>query len=114
MNNYKIKPQIVVIDDNEIFVDGLKFILESNLEVEVIASFGNGKDALNYFKEGGNANLILLDIYMPQMDGLEFLEYIQEENPGIKILVSSLNGSDTNIFLTRRLGAHGFIRKTVP
>jgi DNA-binding NarL/FixJ family response regulator len=111
MNRSETKATIVVLDDHEIYADGIKRILESNLNVNVSSHFVNGKEALNYFNEGGIADLVLLDLYMPQMNGLEFLEYIQEENPGIKILVASLHGSDTDIFLTRRLGAHGFIRK---
>ncbi|MFD2201164.1 response regulator [Shivajiella indica] len=111
MSSNFTKARIIIVEDNEIFSDGIRRILESNLNLEVKASFGNGEDALNYLKAGENPDMILLDLYMPQMNGLEFLEYVQEERPGMKILVTSMQPSETNIFLTRKLGAHGFIAK---
>ncbi|RPA69670.1 DNA-binding response regulator [Cyclobacteriaceae bacterium YHN15] len=111
MNDFKTKPQVLIVDNHEIFADGIKRILESNLDLKVNTSLGNGEHAFHYFKEGGDADLILFNHYMPQMNDLEFLEYIKEEKPGIKILVASMHPSETNIFVARKLGAHGFIGK---
>ncbi|MFD2201162.1 response regulator [Shivajiella indica] len=111
MNNDKSKSTILVLDEHEIFAEGIKLILENNLDVEVRYRFLNGENVLNYFKEVGQADLILLDLNLTQMDSLEFMELLQEEKPGLKILATSNQQSDAKIFLTRKLGAKGFIGK---
>lgn len=105
------KDKIIIVDDHEIFSNGIKLILDSNLNVEVTHHFDNASDAMMYFKNGGAADLVMLDLYMPGISGFEFLEFIQEHGLELKILVVSMQSSDANVSLCKKLGAHGYIRK---
>jgi DNA-binding NarL/FixJ family response regulator len=111
MNNSKTKPQIVVIDDHEIFADGLKHILQSNLGIVSGLHFSNAKEALEYFQNGGGADLVILDLYMPEMNGFEVLEEVRTMIPNLKVMVVSMQFSLSNISLCQKLGAMGFVRK---
>lgn len=104
-------PQIIIVDDHEIFAYGLKHILESNLGLHSCLHFPNANAALEYLKNGGGADLVILDLYMPEMNGFEFLEQAMEMAPKLKVLVVSMQYSFSNISLCQKLGAVGFVRK---
>lgn len=105
------KNNIIIVDDHEIFSNGIKLILESNLAVEVIHHFENASEAMSYFQNGGEADLVMLDLYMPGITGFEFLEFCQAQEMELKILVVSMQSSDSNVSLCKKLGANGYIRK---
>lgn len=104
-------PQVIIVDDHEIFADGLKHILESNLGLHSCLHFPNATAALEYLKNGGGADLVILDLYMPKMNGFEFLEQAREKAPKLKVLVISMQYAFSNISLCQKLGAVGFVRK---
>ncbi|EKB47513.1 response regulator [Cecembia lonarensis] len=104
-------PQVIIVDDHEIFADGLKHILESNLGLHSCLHFPNATAALEYLKNGGGADLVILDLYMPKMNGFEFLEQAREKAPKLKVLVVSMQYAFSNISLCQKLGAVGFVRK---
>ncbi|RZS97478.1 response regulator transcription factor [Cecembia calidifontis] len=111
MNGDNKTIQVVIVDDHEIFADGLKRILFSNLGLESSIHFPNAKSAMDYFQRGKGADLVILDLYMPEMNGIEFLEKVKSLFPKLSILVVSMQYSLSNIILCRKLGARGFLRK---
>ena len=107
---YKIK----IIDDHRIFADGLCTMLQqfdSNFDVSTQYTIQLESD---YLKELSEIDLLLIDIHMPNMSGFNLLQALS--NRGIKIKVLIISGSDeiTDVEKALRLGAQGFIPKSLP
>ena len=111
MSNFYANLKVIVIDDHEIFANGIRHIIANNLGMDTGLHFSNAKEALDYLSSGGKADLILLDLYMPEMNGFEFLEQTKTLLPETSILVVSLQATASNIALCKKLGAKGFVRK---
>jgi len=97
------KPILLVEDDPDI-QENLRFFLEH--EGFQVKSAFNGKEALNYIKNGNPVQVVLLDLMMPVMDGYEFLEKIQQEDPtlsSIPIIVLSAAKNAEQISKVRQL-----------
>lgn len=103
------KPSVLVIDDDLMMREMLKIILRSG-DYEVVGEASNGEDGISLcgrLKPG----LVLLDINMPKMDGLQALEGIRKVNPAAKVLMVT---ADTTVDKVREAiakGASGFIVK---
>jgi len=104
------KIQVFIVDDHRLFRNGLKFILEETGKIEVIGEASNGKefiDLLSYL----NPDVVLLDISMPEMNGVEACKIALEKYPNLKILVLSMFGDDAYYNTMIDLGVKGFILK---
>jgi len=106
-NNVKI----IIADDHPLFREGLKLLIEMEEIGEVIAEAENGKELLDLL-ERLNPDLVLLDIEMPVMGGLEAARKAIVKMPGLKILVVTQSyGNETNIAMLNA-GVKGFVLKT--
>jgi DNA-binding NarL/FixJ family response regulator len=104
------KTKIIIVDDHKLFRNGLKFILNEIEGVEVIGEASNGKEyleLLNYLKP----DLIIMDISMPEMNGIEACQKSLEKDRNLKILVLSMFGDDAYYNSMIDLGVKGFILK---
>jgi DNA-binding NarL/FixJ family response regulator len=105
-----MKTRILVVDDHQMFRDGLKSLLNHEKDMEVIGEAENGQDAILRTREL-HPDLILMDVKMPVMDGVEATRRILAETPDMKILALSMysdNGFVTGILSA---GACGYIIK---
>lgn len=101
----------VLIIDDDIFVSGaLKTILESNKDIQVPATGSDGKDALELFKKY-RPDVLLMDIRMKEMSGLDASALILEEFPDAKILLLTTFSDDEYIVRALNLGAKGYLLK---
>lgn len=102
--------KIAIVDDHSILRESLVHLINSFESIKVVISAGNGKELLEQLEEI-MADIVLLDLQMPIMDGYETCEILHREYPEIKILVlSHLNGI-SDIRRVMRLGAHGYFTK---
>jgi DNA-binding NarL/FixJ family response regulator len=104
------KIKIIIVDDHKLFRSGLKFILNEIEGVEVIGEASNGKEyleLLNYLKP----DLVIMDISMPEMNGIEACQKSLEKDRNLKILVLSMFGDDAYYNSMIELGVKGFILK---
>ena len=77
------KLKLLLVDDHEIFLDGLASLLSSQTEIEIIGKAINGKEALDFI--GQNIpDILLTDLSMPEMDGIELVKRVKAEFPEIK------------------------------
>lgn len=102
--------KVVVVDDDKLVAISLKTILESDPQVTVAATGNDGKDAVALY-ESEHPDVLLLDIQMKEMSGLEAAEQILETDPTAKILFLTTFSDDEYIIKALNLGAKGYILK---
>ncbi|HVM88714.1 MAG TPA: response regulator transcription factor [Puia sp.] len=105
--------RLVIADDHPLLVDGLQKVLEEIEGVRVVATAGNGRELINILRSNV-VDIILLDLQMPKMDGIDSLKIIRKEFPKLKIIVFSNYGQDKLIKEIKLLGANGYLLKNVP
>ena len=104
-----MKKKIAIIDDEQDILDTLKrFLLRSEkFDIEV---FSNPKNALESVKKG-KFDLVLLDIMMPQMNGLDFLDEIKEANPNQKVIMMTAYSTVDKVIQANKTGATDYVTK---
>jgi DNA-binding NarL/FixJ family response regulator len=103
--------RVVVVDDHAVIRRGLKTLLESQPDIEVCGEASNGREAVEMAKKN-LPDLLLLDLTMPEMDGLEAIRVIREVSPETEIIVLTMHKSEYLIREMLRLGALGFVVKS--
>ena len=102
--------KVVLTDDHKIVREGIKLLIEKDSEIEVVAMASNGIELLSLL-ETIPADLVLLDICMPQMDGCEAAKQIRSRFPNIKVLALTMLEEEEQIRKLIEAGAAGYIVK---
>lgn len=110
MTQSKKKHKIIIADDHTLFRQGLKLILEDINDIDVIADVANGKELIEITREL-TPDLIIMDINMPQINGIEASRILLQEFPELKILVVSMYGDEQYYNSVIENGVKGFILK---
>lgn len=105
--------RIVIVDDDPLVRMGLKAIVGSEADWDVVAEAGDGREALAVVDEH-RPDVVLMDIRMPHMDGLEATRKITAGASGAKVIVLTTFEVDEYVFEAMRAGASGFVLKRVP
>jgi two-component system response regulator NreC len=105
------KIRVLVVDDHTIVRDGICALLALAADIEVVGEAENGREALEKVRQLA-PDVVLMDIAMPIMDGLEATRRIQKEFSGVKVLVLTQYAEKEYIFPIIEAGAQGFISKT--
>jgi len=109
-NNKKIG--VLLVDDHTVVRQGLRMFIEMQKDMEVIGEGSNGIEAVELaFRL--DPDVILLDLLMPQMDGVEATRKILQNNPHSRVLILTSFGEDDKIFPAIRAGAHGYLLKDI-
>ena len=105
-------PHVLLVDDEAFIRDALELYFESNgFEVSAAAS---GGEALNIFaRQGDDIDLVLLDLVMPGMHGLEVLRELKRADPAVQVIIATGCNSMDNAFEALRLGAMDYITKPI-
>jgi two-component system, NarL family, nitrate/nitrite response regulator NarL len=104
------KIQIIIADDHLLFIDGLQALLKDENDMAVTDIANDGKELLDILNLQ-KADLILLDIKMPKLNGLETIRYIRQQNRNIKIIVLSSYNDEHLINKAKEYGANGYLLK---
>lgn len=103
---------IILTDDHQVVREGMKFLLSTTSDIHVVNDFDNGQDTLKYLENNNESiNLALIDLVMPEMDGIELTKLLKEKYKHIKVLVLSSYTSEEYIRPVFRAGADGYIIK---
>ena len=104
------KIKIAIADDYKIFREGLKVGLSADSNMQIILEADNGEDLLKGL-ENISPDIILMDLKMPIMDGMEATKEVRKKYPGIKVLVVSMYDDDKFIIHLMEIGANGYLLK---
>lgn len=102
--------RIAIAEDLHLLRESLKFMLESNPEMQVVGLAQNGKEILSIC-EKENPDLILMDLKMPEMDGFETTKLIKSKYCAIKIMILSTFNDEESVSKAIQYGADGYITK---
>jgi DNA-binding NarL/FixJ family response regulator len=102
--------RLIIADDHPLLIDGLRRVLEEIEGAEVVASAGNGLQLINILR-ASPADLVLLDLQMPKLDGVDALKILKAEFPRLKIIVFTNYNQPKLIKEIRTLGANGYLLK---
>jgi len=112
--NINQKIRVWIVDDHLLFAESLKSVIESNCElIKVEQKASNGKELIELLSRKKHPNCVLLDIQMPVMGGLKFLEYYKHNYPDLNILMLSMHCDKLNISRALSYKAKGFISKNI-
>lgn len=104
------KIKVLVADDHQLFVDGVKLILKKHPDVQVVAEAGDGASLLSLLKETA-IDLVITDLSMPGMKGIELVKAIKQKYPQIKLLVVTMHNEQEIISEILQAEAEGYILK---
>lgn len=104
------KIKIVLVDDHRMFRDGVKSVLSDEENIEIIGEFGHAKDLYELLNLQ-QPDLIITDISMPDISGIEIAKYVSENYPKIKLLILSMHSNEEFITKSLSVGAHGYLPK---
>jgi DNA-binding NarL/FixJ family response regulator len=102
--------RVLIVDDHALFRDGLRAMIDATEEIILVGEAGSGQEAISLASEL-QPDVILMDIQMPGIDGIEATRQIITMSPHISILVVSMLEDDYSIFAAMRAGAKGYILK---
>lgn len=108
-----MKIHVLLCDDHTILRDGLQNLLQAEEDIEVVGQAGSGKEAL-FLAENLLPDVVLLDINMPEMNGIEVTEQLLQRFPKLRILILSMHNQEEYLFNSLRAGAKGYLLKDSP
>jgi DNA-binding NarL/FixJ family response regulator len=104
------KAKLYLVDDHLIFREGLRNLIEVEGIGKVVGEASNGKEFLENFEEA-EPDLVLMDISMPIMNGIEATKLAIEKNPDLKVMALSMNGDEEYYYKMIEAGVKGFLLK---
>lgn len=108
--SFENKIKIVIIDDHQLFREGVKRILAMEDGFEVVAEGGDGSEALSLV-EAHNPDVILMDINMPKVNGVEATRHLVSTYPDVKVLILSIHDDESYVTHVLKTGAAGYLLK---
>ena len=107
------KIRLLIIDDHPLFRKGVRFFLEMLPGIELAGEAGNGRAGLDFIKEHP-VDVVLMDLQMPEMDGIETTLKIKEQQPEVRVLILTSFNSWDKVYAALKNGAAGYILKDAP
>jgi DNA-binding NarL/FixJ family response regulator len=104
--------KVLLTDDHKLIRDGLKSLLDNTSDIEVIASVSSGEDAINECRTN-RPDVILMDIMMGGMTGIEATQWIKESDPDIKVIIVSMEVQKEYVSAAIKAGVNGYLPKDV-
>src|SRR5687768_651815 len=109
----KNRIRVLLVDDHVVVRMGLRSMIESEPDMTVVAEASNGLEAVDKYREA-RAELVLMDLRMPRMGGVETTAAIRKQDPSARILVLTTYDGDENIYRALQAGALGYLLKDMP
>jgi len=101
---------VFLADDHAVIRDGLRFLLEAQSDITVVGDAANGRDAVRQIQKS-LPDIAILDITMPELNGIEAAAQIRQLCPSVQIIILSIHGSAEHITRALQAGARGYLLK---
>jgi DNA-binding NarL/FixJ family response regulator len=105
--------RLLIVDDHPVFRDGLRGIFADDPDFEVVGEAGNGAEAVARVERDG-ADVVLMDLRMPEMSGVEAIRHLRRTAPGVRVLVLTTYDTDSDVLPAIEAGATGYLLKDAP
>jgi two-component system, NarL family, invasion response regulator UvrY len=105
--------KIILADDHILLRDALASLINNFDAFTVTAVAGNGHEVIQAIANGCQADIALMDLNMPQMDGYETAKWLAQQHPGIKIIILTMYDSEIALIRLLKAGVHGFLKKDI-
>lgn len=105
--------KVAIVDDHQLFIDGIKSILSTEIEIEIVAEANDGVAMLRLLKERPKVDILISDIRMPGMDGLVLTKSVRKEYPHIAVLILSMFDQTSDVQEIINAGAQGYLPKNI-
>jgi DNA-binding NarL/FixJ family response regulator len=105
--------RVLVADDHPIVRNGLRGAFADEPDIEVVGEAANGREALEQ-AERGRVDVVLMDLRMPEMDGVQTIAALRERAPEVRVLVLTTFDSESDVLTAINAGATGYLLKDAP
>lgn len=105
--------KIILADDHLLVRNGIKMLLDTDENIEVIAELDNGREVVDLLKGGVDCDMIISDISMPEMDGMELADRLRSDYPLIKLVLLSMLNDQAHLLQAFEKGASGYLVKNI-
>ena len=102
--------RIVLADDHGVVRDGLRVLLEAQSDIQVVGDAANGREAMRVTQQL-HPDVVVMDIAMPELNGIEATLQIHDVSPSTQVLVLSMHSTTEHIFRALQAGARGYLLK---
>ena len=102
--------RVLIVDDHPVYRDGLRGLIERAADLELVGEAETGTEAVS-LAAGTRPAIVLMDLRMPEMSGIEATRRIVQADPGVGVLVLTMSEDDDSLFAAMRAGARGYIPK---
>jgi len=103
---------VVLVDDHKLFRDGLKSLLLKHDDIQIVGEFGNADDLLSQLEQL-HAHIIITDISMPGMNGIELTQHLAKQAPCLKTIILSMHNNKDFIMSAMEAGAKAYLPKDI-
>lgn len=107
------KTKILLAEDHPVVRNGIKLLLESQENIEVVGDVDSGREILDLIAEGVEADILITDLTMDNVDGLQLIKELDRQNIGIRIIVLTMLDEDQYVTRCFQFGARAYLVKNV-
>lgn len=111
VSSLSTRVNLLLVDDHPLVIEGIKTLLRLDTAVRVVAQANSGPEALRRLREHPEVQVVLLDLHMPQMSGVELTQRIRAEHPGVRVLALSMFHDHTSVMQVLEAGGLGYLLK---
>jgi DNA-binding NarL/FixJ family response regulator len=102
--------RVLIADDHNVVAEGLRYLIERERDMEVVACIGDGREAVRSSMQT-NPDVVLMDIAMPELNGTEATRMICERRPNTRVIMLSMYSDPAHVYRALEAGASGYVLK---
>src|SRR5690606_19526129 len=106
--------RVLIVDDHPVVRDGLRGMLEREPDLTVVGEAADGVEALARVGDGSTVDVVLMDLRMPRLSGVEAIRELQRQAPQVRVLVLTTYDTDADVLPAVEAGATGYLLKDTP